>query len=65
MIAVTLTNEERDYLVDLLDTVRRDKHAEVRRTEFSSSLHDELKREENRLRGIVEKLQGAGAACQT
>ena len=65
MIAVTLTNEERDYLVDLLDTVRRDKHAEVRRTEFSSSLHEQLKHEETRLRGIVEKLQAAGEACQT
>jgi hypothetical protein len=59
----SLTEEERKYLVALLDSERREKHAEVRRTE-SSSLHDELRREENLLRGLMDKLQATEAACK-
>ncbi|HWB12632.1 MAG TPA: hypothetical protein VG826_25630 [Pirellulales bacterium] len=62
-IQFTFTDEERKYLAALLDSVYRDKHAEVRRTEFSSSLHDQLRREEILLRGLLEKLQAGEAAC--
>ena len=64
MTTINLTDEERAYLVDLLDTTAREKHAEVRRTEFSSSLHDQLRHEETLLRGLLEKLQAVCAACQ-
>ena len=64
MTTIILTDEERAYLVDLIDTTAREKHAEVRRTEFSSALHDHLRREEVLLRGLLEKLHAACAACQ-
>lgn len=56
-IQLLLTSEERDYLVELLNTAITEKHAEVRRTEFSSGLHAQLQREEKLLRGLVERLQ--------
>jgi hypothetical protein len=65
MTTITLTDDEREYLVDLLETACLEKHAEVRRTEFSSSLHDRLRHEETLLRRLVEKLQAAAGACQT
>jgi hypothetical protein len=58
-VQITLTDEERRYLVDLLDTLRSDKHAEVRRTEFSSSLHDDLRREEHLLGALLAKVQAS------
>jgi hypothetical protein len=61
-VQFTLTEEERKYLVALLDSVHREKHGEVRRTEFSSALHDQLRGEENLLRGLLEKLQAT--ACK-
>lgn len=64
MFTLMLTDEERDYLTDLLDTAWRDKHAEVRRTEFSSALHDQLRRNENLLHGLLEKVQATAAASQ-
>lgn len=64
MATVTLTDEERDYLIDLLDTAWRDKHAEVRRTEFSSALHDQLRHNENLLHGLFEKVRATTAASR-
>lgn len=61
---VTMTEEERRYLVALLDAVCRDKHVEIRRTEFSSSLHDALRHEENLLRALLEKLQATEPASK-
>jgi hypothetical protein len=58
------TDEEQKYLAALLDAVHREKHGEVRRTEFSSTLHDQLRHEENLLRGLLEKLQATEAACK-
>jgi hypothetical protein len=60
---LTFSDEERKYLAALLDSAFREKHAEVRRTEFSSSLHDQLRHEENLLRGLLERLRAAEAAC--
>ena len=65
MITITLTDEEREYLIELLDTAWRDKHAEVRRTEFSSALHDQLRRNEHLLHGLLEKVQATAAASRT
>jgi hypothetical protein len=62
-VQFAVTDDERKYLVALLDTECREKHAEVRRTEFSSTLHDQLRREENLVRGLLEKLQGADSKC--
>ena len=65
MTTITLTKEECAFLAELLDTACREKHAEVRRTEFSSALHDQLQGHERLLRGLLEKVKAADVACQT
>ena len=65
MTTIPLTNEERGYLVGLLDIAYREKHAELRRTEFSSTLHDQLRYEERLLKGLLDKVQAATTTCQT
>jgi hypothetical protein len=56
-IELHLTSQERDFLVNLLDSTLIEKHAETRRTEFSSQLHDQLWNEETQLRQLLERLR--------
>lgn len=62
-LQITLTDEERRYLIDLLDTLHHEKHAEVRRTEFSSRLHDELRHEEKLLQDLLAKVRQVETQC--
>jgi hypothetical protein len=55
-IQLTLSDAERDLLVDLLHATIGDKRVEVRRTEFSAELHNQLRSEEELLRRVLEKL---------
>ena len=48
---------QRELLSQLLHSALGDKRVEVRRTEFSSSLHDELQAEERQMRGLLDKLE--------
>ena len=53
---VTLSETERDLLSRLLNAALSDKRVEVRRTEFSSKMHDELHAEEEQIRQLIAKL---------
>jgi len=65
MTTINLTKDECAFLAQLLETASSDKHAEVRRTEFSSALHDQLQGQERLLRGLLEKVKAADVACTT
>ncbi len=58
-IQITLSEAERDLLSRMLETALSDKRVEVRRTEFSSKMHDELRGEEELIRQLREKLGGS------
>lgn len=64
MNAIDLTKDECALLAQVLDTACREKHGELRRTEFSSALHEQLQGQERLLRGLLEKVHAAGAACR-
>jgi hypothetical protein len=53
-----LTDEETTVLSEVLESVIGDLRVEVRRTE-TRSYHDDLKRRETLLEGLLEKLRGA------
>ncbi len=51
-----LSPSEHEFLAGLLTAALSDKRVEVRRTEFSSKMHDELQEEEALIRRLIEKL---------
>lgn len=51
-----LSPSEREFLVGLLTAALSDKRVEVRRTEFSSKMHDELQEEGALIRRLLERL---------
>jgi hypothetical protein len=57
---LTLTEEERAFLLKYLEQERRDTHAEARRTE-SPRYQEEIHHEEALLLSLVQKLQQAGS----
>ena len=53
---VTLTEEERTQLLNLLEQTFRDTHVEARRTE-APKYQEEIHHQETVLRGLIEKLR--------
>ena len=53
---LSLSAAERELLQHLLTSTLSEKRVEVRRTEFSSKMHDELQQEEAVIRDLLEKL---------
>ena len=56
-LQLLLTAEERDVLLGLLDRELRDTRVESRHTDFSPDYQDQVKREEEVLRGLLDKLR--------
>ena len=55
--SITLTPNERDLVVRLLDRELGDTRSEFRRTHFSPEFREDVKREEKLLRELLEKLR--------
>jgi hypothetical protein len=66
MIQLTLTPDERDLLVRMLNEALKAKRVEVHRSEFSRDFRHQLEAEETRIQGLLAKLaqeSGQGAAA--
>ncbi|HEX5106205.1 MAG TPA: hypothetical protein VFV87_20440 [Pirellulaceae bacterium] len=62
MIQFSLTQGERDLLVEILQESLENRRVEVRRTEFSTEFRRHLQNQEQLVRGMLQKLQLAPAA---
>jgi hypothetical protein len=60
---VTLTANERDLIIRLLDRELGDTRAEFRRTHFSPEFRDDVEREEKLLREVLVKLRAMTGAA--
>lgn len=56
-VQLTLSAEERDALLRLVETALSEKRVEVRRTEFSFRYREDLQHEGAVLAGLLEKLR--------
>jgi hypothetical protein len=56
-VHVTLLASERDLLVRLLNSAIKEKRVEVRRTEFSRDMRQELEIEEAQIEELLNKLE--------
>jgi hypothetical protein len=61
---IVLSARERDLLARLLHDALGEKRVEVRRTEFSSEFHDQLRSEENEIRQLLDKLSQSAAGAR-
>jgi hypothetical protein len=59
MVHMTLSQDERDLLVRMLNEALKGKRVEVHRTEFSRDFRHQLEDEENRIQGLLDKLTQA------
>jgi hypothetical protein len=55
---ITLTTNERDLIIGLLDRELGDTRSEFRRTHYSPELREDVEREERLLRELLDKLRG-------
>jgi hypothetical protein len=56
-----LSAEDKTLLTQVLESALKELRVEVRRTD-TRSLHDELQRDEARIRGLLDQLRGEPAA---
>jgi hypothetical protein len=56
-VPLTLTANERDLIVRLLDRELGDTRSELHRTHFSPDFRDDVEREEKLLRQLLDKLR--------
>jgi hypothetical protein len=56
-VPLTLTANERDLIVRLLDHELGDTRSELHRTHFSPDFRDDVEREEKLLRQLLDKLR--------
>jgi len=61
-VHLTLSQGEQELLLRMLNDAQRKKRVEVRRTEFSHEMREELEAEELLIEGLIARLSAGPAA---